>query len=196
MLLFGKYPKKFLPQSGIRAVAYPGLDPSYETIEDADLSGPLTALSDELGAVVGAGLVEQALDFVHRTAAGHSEVRSGARVDTRAVPDPVLREVVVNALVHRDYSVAGSDVMLEVFADRVVVTSPGRLPNSVTVAGMLSGFRYARNQTLVNVMRDYRYVENRGMGIRAKVVPGMLLHNGSEPVIRAGDEYVRVTLIR
>ena len=81
-------------------------------------------------------------------------------------PEEVLREVLVNALVHRDYSIAGTDVMLSIFSDRIEIQSPGRLPNTVTVDGMKLGVRYARNQTLVNVMRDYGYVDARGMGVR------------------------------
>ncbi len=53
---------------------------------------------------------------------------------------------------------------------------------------MKSGARYARNQTLVNVMRDYRYVDARGMGIHRKVLPSMLEHNGTEPEF-VEDEY-------
>ena len=58
-----------------------------------------------------------------------------------------------------------------------------RLPNTATVDALKSGFRYARNQTLVNFMRDYRYVEFRGMGIRDKIIPGMHAHNGTEPAL-------------
>ena len=71
--------------------------------------------------------------------------------------------------------------MLGIYADRLEIQSPGRLPNTVTVAGMKSGMRYARNQALVNVMRDYGYVEARGMGVRNKMIPGMRAHNGTEP---------------
>ena len=92
-----------------------------------------------------------------------------------------MREVMVNALVHRDYSIAGTDVMLSIFSNRLEIQSPGRLPNTVTVDGMKSGMRYARNQTLINVMRDYGYVDARGMGVRNKIIPGMLAHNGTEP---------------
>ena len=46
---------------------------------------------------------------------------------------------------------------------------------------MRSGTRYARNQTLVNVMRDYGYVEARGMGVRHRIIPGMRAHNDTEP---------------
>ncbi len=46
---------------------------------------------------------------------------------------------------------------------------------------MRSSARYARNQTLVNIMRDYGYVDARGMGIRSNVIPSMVAHNGTEP---------------
>ncbi len=93
----------------------------------------------------------------------------------------MIREAVVNALVHRDYSIAGTDVMLAIYSDRLEVQSPGRLPNTVTPEGMKLGMRYARNQTLVNIMRDYGYVDARGMGVRNKIIPGMRAHNGTEP---------------
>lgn len=103
------------------------------------------------------------------------------RVDRREYPEEVVREAVVNALVHRDYSITGTDATLLIFSDRLEIQSPGRLPNTVTVDGMRSGMRYARNQTLVNVMRDYGYVDARGMGVRNKIIPGMLRHNGTTP---------------
>ena len=66
-----------------------------------------------------------------------------------------MRDAVVNALVHRDYSIIGTDVTLLIFSDRLEIQSPGRLPNTVTVDGLKSGMHYARNQSLVNVLRDY-----------------------------------------
>ena len=86
-----------------------------------------------------------------------------------------------NALIHRDYSIAGTDVMLVIYSNRLEIVSPGRLPNTVTPEGMKLGARYARNQLLVNVMRDYGYVDARGMGVRNKIIPGMKAHNGTEP---------------
>ena len=50
----------------------------------------------------------------------------------------------VNALVHRDYSILGTDVTLLIFSNRIEIQSPGRLPNTVTIDGMKSGMRYAR----------------------------------------------------
>ena len=182
MLLFGKSPRRFLPQSGVRAVCYPGTDPDYATRADETLTGPLTPLGVFDGSLVEPGLVDQAWDFVRRNTTPSARLAGARRQDRWEYPEAAVRETIVNALVHRDYSIAGTDVMLSIFSDRLDVTSPGRLPNTVTPEGMMSGLRYARNQTLVNFMRDYGYVDARGMGVRNKIIPGMRAHNGTDPV--------------
>ena len=181
VLLFGNNPKRFVPQSGIRAICYAGEEPDYATRADEDLRGPLVPLCDRRGSLVEPGLVDQAWDFVRRNAAPSARLEGLRRADRWEYPKSVIREAVTNALVHRDYSIAGTDVMLAIFSNRMEITSPGRLPNTVTAEGMRSGMRYARNQTVVNVMRDYGYVDARGMGVRNKIIPGMRAHNGTEP---------------
>jgi ATP-dependent DNA helicase RecG len=181
MLLFGRNPKRFVPQSGIRALCYPGTAPDYATRADQDLKGPMAPLSGANGSIVETGLVEQAWDFVRRNTEPAAHLEDARRIDSWDYPEAVIREAVVNALVHRDYSIAGSDIMLAIYADRLEIQSPGRLPNTVTLEGMKAGQRYAWNQTLVNVMRDYRYVDFRGMGVKDKIIPGMRAHNGTEP---------------
>ena len=84
--------------------------------------------------------------------------------------------------------------MLCIFADRLEITSPGRLPNTVTPEGMKTGMRYARNQTLVNIMRDYGYVDARGMGVRNKIIPGMRAHNGTDPELLEQEHRFTVRL--
>ncbi len=180
VLLFGRGPKRFLPQSGIRAVCYPGEEPDYATRADEELRAPLVPLRSSDGSLVEPGLVDQAWDFVRRNTTPRSSIDDMRRVDRWEYPEVVVREAVLNALVHRDYSIAGTDVMLTIYSDRLEIQSPGRLPNTVTTDGMRSGMRYARNQTLVNVMRDYGYVDARGMGVRNKIIPGMRAHNGTE----------------
>lgn len=187
VLLFGTGPKRFLPQSGVRAICYPETQPSYATQADEDLKGPLAPLCAADGSLVESGLVEQALAFVQRNTRPTAYLDGGRRIDRTEYPQEVVREAIVNALVHRDYSIAGSDVSLTIFSDRLEVASPGRLPNTVTVEGMKAGLRYARNQNLVNVMRDYRYVDFRGMGVREKIIPGMRQHNGTEPDLLAEE---------
>lgn len=196
LLLFGYNPKRFLPQSGIRAIAYAGNTPDYAARADQDLAGSILPLFGTNGTLLEAGLIEQALDFVQRNTQPSARIEDGRRIDIPAYPPEVLREVIVNAVVHRDYSRAGADIMLAIFDDCLEVTSPGRLPNSATVEAIKAGLRYARNQTLVNILRDYRYVDARGMGIRNKVIPGMRAHNNTEPEFEATEHAFTVRLWR
>lgn len=181
MVLFGRRPGRYVPQTGIRAVCYPGTDPDYATRADEDLRGPMVPLGAEDGSLVEPGLADRAWDFVRRNTTPTAYLDGPRRVDRWEYPKAVVREAVVNALVHRDYSIAGTDVMLAIFSDRMEIVSPGRLPNTITVERMRAGARYARNQTLVNIMRDYKYVDARGMGVRNKIIPGMRAHNGTDP---------------
>ena len=194
LLLFGRTPERYLPQSGVHAVCYPDVEPSYETRADEYLRGPLVPLGAADGAIVENGLVDQAWDFVRRNTASAAHLEGARRIDDLEYPESAVREALVNALVHRDYSIAGTDVMLAIYADRLEVQSPGCLPNTVTVERMKAGVRYARNQTLVNVMRDYRYVEDRGMGVRNKIIPTMRSHNDTEPGLEEEEHRFTVRL--
>ncbi|MBL4684315.1 MAG: hypothetical protein JKY37_06980, partial [Nannocystaceae bacterium] len=196
MLLFGRRPHQFLAHSGVRAICYPGTDRSYASRADEDIRGALVPLGGRDGSIAEAGLIDRVCDFVRRNTSPGAHLEDGRRVDRWEYPEEVLREVIVNALVHRDYSITGADVLLEIFEDRLEVTSPGRLPNTVTPDGMRNGLRYSRNQTLVNVMRDYGYVEARGMGVRNKIIPGMRDHNDTEPDLIAEPHRFIVRLHR
>lgn len=194
MLLFGQNPGRFLPQSGIRAISFVGQERDYAVRADEEFKGPLVPLADAGGSTIEFGIVDRAWDFVRRNTTPTVHGEGPQRIVIWEYPEDAIRETLVNALVHRDYSIAGTDVTLSIFSDRIEILSPGRLPNTVTIAGMQSGMRYARNQTLVNVMRDYGYVEVRGMGIRNKVIPSMRAHNGTEPELVEGENSFTVRL--
>ena len=194
LILFGENQRRFLPQSGIRAICYLGQEPDYAVRADEAIKGPLVPLWGVDGRAIDFGVVDTAWDFVRRNTTP-STWFEGAQLHERwEYPEDAVREVLVNALVHRDYSISGTDTTVSIFSDRIEIQSPGRLPNTVTIDGMKSGMRYARNQTLVNVMRDYGYVEARGMGIRNKVIPSMLAHNGTEPDLVEDDHSFTVRL--
>ena len=194
ILLFGKNPHQYLPQSGIRAVWHRGTEPDYARRADADLRGPMVSLGTPPSGIRQRGLVEKALDFVRRATQPKARLQGGRRVDLWEYPEEVVREAVTNALVHRDYSITGTDIMLAIYSDRLEIVSPGRPPNTVTVEQMKTGVRYSRNQTLVNFMRDYGYVEAYGMGVSKKIIPGMRAHNGTEPDLVAEPHRFAVRL--
>jgi ATP-dependent DNA helicase RecG len=190
LLLFGKNPNRFLPHAGIDAAAYSGLEKDYAAKERAPLRGPMTPLIGDHGLVEN-GLAEQATDFVRRHTTVETRLDDGTRrVERWSYPPDVIREVVVNALVHRDYLLSATDIELSLYADRLEVISPGRLPNGITPERMKVGCRAARNQLLKDVMRDYGYLEHMGMGIPRKIIKGMREHNGTEPdLIEDGERF-------
>jgi ATP-dependent DNA helicase RecG len=213
LLLFGSNPKKYLPQSGISAAAYSGTVKDYSATARTVIRGPavsllLTALYggeqayprsprtfSEQGDIVESGIIEQALDFVRRNTKVTAWIDDGGRRQERwDYPLEAVREAVVNAIAHRDYTITVTDIELSMFTDRLEVISPGRLPNTVTVEKMRAGYRASRNELVKEVLRDYRYIEATGLGIPRKIVQGMLDHNGTEPDLVEEDDRFLVRL--
>lgn len=195
LLLFGIQPNRFLPFAGIDAAAFLGVEKDYAARERLSLRGPMTPLIGQ-GGLVENGLTEQALDFVRRNVAGKTILEGGARrVEVPVYPAEVLRETVVNALIHRDYLLSSTDIELSVYSDRLEIVSPGRLPNGITTTRMRTGCRAARNQLIKDVMRDYGYLEHMGMGVPRKMIRGMREHNGTDPELIEGEETFTVRLL-
>src|SRR5450756_2427196 len=93
------------------------------------------------------------------------------RHDVPEYPRAAIREALVNAVAHRDYSgyVRGSQVQVKLFADRLEVRSPGGLFGDVTVDTLEDG-QTTRNRRLMQMMEDLNLVENRGTGIDSMAV--------------------------
>ena len=125
-----------------------------------------------------------------------SSIDAGLRRQTQwFYPLEAVRESLVNALAHRDWT---SFVEIEVasYADRFEVISPGALPNSMTVEKMKAGQRSPRNTIVMEVLRDYGYVDYRGMGVRTKIVPLTRELTGKDPEFVVTDDYLRTILYR
>jgi len=105
-----------------------------------------------------------------------------------------IRELILNALVHRDWT-RNTDIEICRYNDRLEVISPGALPNSMTVEKMVGGRRTPRNTIIMEVLRDYQYVDARGVGIRTKVIPIMKSFNGTEPEFESTEDYLKTILV-
>lgn len=192
LLLFGRNPHRFLTQAGITATAYAGVEKDYATRERALLRGPVVPRYSPSGDLLERGLVVEAVDFVRRNTAVEAWIDEGGRRNDRWKDYPLeaVREAVVNAIAHRDYTIAVSDIELSLYDDRLEVISPGRLPNTVTVEKMKLGYRATRNELIKEVLRDYRYIEATGLGVPRKIIKGMLEHNGTEPdLVEEADRF-------
>jgi len=170
LMVFGRDPQghRHTTSLFIQCVAYAGADQSAEVMSSGEGKGRI----DEQ-VIRSAGWVRSL---------GRKELYEGLyRVDRPPVPDSALREALVNAVIHRDYALTGSQILLEVFNDRIDVTSPGALPNHMTVEQARSGGApRSRNEMMANAMVVHRLMERRGRGWLL-MRHAMRSFNGTEP---------------
>ena len=163
------------------------------------VDGALVALwkTDESGnrEFVEDGLVEKLVAIMRPFVSKESEYvdASKRRQRKRLYPMEALREAIVNALAHRDWT-RHEEIEIASYSDRLELLSPGSLQNSMTVEKMLAGQRSARNPSIVDVLRDYGYVGAGGMGVRNRIVPLLQKHNGTEPKFIATEDHLRLVL--
>jgi ATP-dependent DNA helicase RecG len=191
LLLFGVNPNRYLPQAGITATAYPGLEKDYATVDEEIIRGPLVSIISPEDQLAEPGIIDRAVAFVKRNMGSIAWLENGRMLQKEAYPLEAVREAIVNAVAHRDYSITVTDIEISLYSDRLEVISPGRLPNTVTVEKMMQGYRAARNPLMKDILRDYGYIEHRGMGVRNKIIKGMREHNGTEPdLIEDADRFI------
>ncbi len=163
VLLCTRNPEQWLPNAGITATLYAGSDRASGQLDAREITGPLNR---QIG---------DAMAFAKRNmrVAAH---KNPARVNLPQYSEKALFEGLVNAVVHRDYSISGSKIRLSMFEDRLEVQSPGSLPNNLTLASM-GDRQVTRNEVLTSVLarmpvegvsgsedRQY-FMERRGDGV-------------------------------
>ena len=178
LIPFGHTPRRSFRQAGIRWIAFEEDDKTYKALDDRVLDGPLIALRRgtpgggreiaENGLIE--GLVDAMRPFISEEAEGVDE--SMRRERRWHYPLEAVREAVVNALAHRDWT-RYEEIEVTRYQDRLEILSPGALQNGMTVEKMIAGQRSSRNPLIVDVLRDYGYVDARGMGVRNKIPPAL-----------------------
>jgi len=201
LICFGINPRRFLRQAGLRVMAFAGNDKEYQALLDVILDAPLVGRWQVTDAgqnqLIDAGLIEKfssAIEpFITQEA---SEIDENMRREKIwYYPWEAIRETVINALVHRDWT-RSVDIEITNYSDRLEVISPGKLQNSMTISKMVAGQRSPRNTLIIEILRDYGYVDARGMGVRTKVIPLMKTLNQIDPVFEATDDYLKTVLPR
>lgn len=199
LVLFGHTPRRFLKQAGLRIMVFDGTDKTYNAQLDKLLDGPVLPLwtdAEGEGRVRAAGGI---LDLADELLSPHisnetTEIQEGfERHPQPKFSREVIREVLLNAVAHRDWT-RFNEIELVVYSDRLEVVSPGALPNMMTVEKMIAGQRSPRNPLLVDILRDYGFVDARGMGIRNKVIPLVREMCGREPVFEETEDFLKTTV--
>ena len=199
LALFGIRPRKYLPQSGLRVMVFDVPDKQYQALLDIVLDGPMVGRwnveKGNVRTLIDDGLVEKFVRAIEPFIAIEANAlgKSFRREKAWVYPLEALRETVLNALAHRDWTRA-VDIEITRYVDRLEVISPGALPNSMTIEKMKAGRRTPRNPVIMEVLRDYGYVDARGMGVRTKVIPLTRQFTGSDPVFDATDDYLKTVI--
>lgn len=169
LLALGAYPQEHFPQLMVSFVHYPTVDGAdvasgERFLDNVPIEGPIPVM------------VRDTLAALRRNMSRRATVRGAGRIDTWEYPEAALREAVVNALAHRDYSpeARGTQIQLEMYPDRLSVRDPGGLFGPVTEDDLgEEGVSSARNSTLLRILEDVpipggsrTVCENRGSGIR------------------------------
>lgn len=153
LLVFGIVPERTLFQAGIAFAHFDGREIGAELIDKKTLGGNLPRQVDNALAAIKANL---------RVG---STIEGARRIEAPHYPDKVFRELLVNAVVHRNYSITGSQIRVFLFQDRLQVISPGRLPNTVSIEKLAVGTSFARNPLLVRLMENLGYMDKLGRGL-------------------------------
>jgi ATP-dependent DNA helicase RecG len=152
ILLFGKDPQQFLRGSDITAARFAGGEMG-DVFMRQDITGTLPQQ------------IRRAETFlVDNLRKGVQLGSNMARTEQLEYPLKAVRELVVNAVAHRDYSIHGDGIRLYVFSDRLEITSPGGLPGPVTVDNIVDE-RFSRNSAIVQVLSDMGFIERLGYGV-------------------------------
>lgn len=185
-LLFDREPQAVLPEAYVRVLRYRGRERGtgsrQQLIEDQRIEGPLPAQ------------IVQAQDLIRRLQPKRKALGPEGRFgDFALVPEDAWLEALVNAVIHRSYSLAGDHIRVEIFDDRIEVNSPGRFPGIVAMAQPDRAPRYARNPRIARVLADLQFGQELGEGIK-RMYEEMRLAGLQEPHYRQTAASVHVEL--
>lgn len=150
LLLLGQKPEQHFPQARIKFTVRSGSDnPKIE-----DFKGPLVLLPEK---------IEQYLGFVFPK--GFSSRTSFDRTEKVEASYSALYEVIMNAMVHRDYSISGGRIMIDIDDEKVVVSSPGEPLCSLAQLNNFTAPSFSRNAKIAHIFFEMGLVEERGFGM-------------------------------
>lgn len=167
LMALGSYPQQFLPRLFIDVTSHPGTDKSSREslrfLDRVQCDGPLGEA------------IDAAVQATARNLRTHAVVVGSSRRDELEIPEEVLREAIANAVVHREYAplFRGQAVSVDVYSDRVEITSPGGLWGGKTPENLSDGVSKCRNQTLMQILQNVPFpsgagptAEGQGSGIK------------------------------
>lgn len=180
LLLFGKDRDLLFSDPIARLLRFEG-NTKQSTIDELEINSPLPLALDEI------------LKFIRRNTATGSKIGPIRREEIAQYPPIVVREAIVNALIHTDYSTKRSSLQVAIFDDRIEITNAGCLPFGLSLEAALAGVSQLRNKVIGRVFRELRLSEQWGSGL------SRMIHTCREqqialPKFEELDHFFRATL--
>ncbi len=182
VLLFGKEPSKFLPESFIICTHFLGTS-GREVVATRDCVGSLLEQYKECMSFILSRLNKK---FTIKGA--------GARLETLEIPEEAIREIVINALIHRNYLIPGP-TKIAIYDDRIEIFSPGNFPGPIHLDSLFMGMTYIRNTVIARIFREMGLVEKLGSGFLT-VFRTYKERSLPTPVILEGTGFIKCILPR
>lgn len=152
VLLFGKSREYLFPSATIRCARFVGTD-TARFLDQNEIAEHLPRA------------VEHVVAFIERHTRQGIEIGRVRRREVPEYPVEAVREAVINAIVHADYSIGGSGTKVAIFDDRIEITNPGLLPFGLTLDAALAGVSRLRNRVIGRVFRELKLIEQWGSGL-------------------------------
>ena len=153
ILLFSNNSEKFFPMNYVTIARYPGVEKGNDYLDIKDFYGNLFDLVDKVDKYIKENIQERSKIVKNQI----------PRKIISQYPYYAIREVITNALIHRDYSIKGSRIIIRMFKDRIEFNSPGELPANITPENIVYE-QYSRNPILSKVLEKIKYIEKMGEG--------------------------------
>lgn len=187
-LLFAEHPQDLFPNAHVRVLRYAdrergtGARLSLDDAADLRCEGSLpTQITD-------------ATDAIDRLLPRRRALATSGRFEAQPIiPRDAWLEGLVNAVVHRSYSMAGDHVRVEIFPDRIEIASPGRFPGLVDPRNLLDTARHARNPRIARVCSDLGIAQELGEGIR-RIYSEVRARGLTDPIYTQTQAGVRLVL--
>ncbi len=153
LLFFGNQKERFFPDAWVQAGYFQGV--SKAVILDSQ------SIQTHFHKTV-----DQALNFIRRNLRVGLRIEDVTHEEHWEIPRIALREALLNALTHTDYSLQGAPIRVAIFDDRIEIENPGLLPYGLTIEDIQEGFSKLRNRVIARIFRELKQTEQWGSGIQ------------------------------
>ena len=150
VLLFSSNPQYYLPEAFVICTHFQGTE-GRNVLATRDCTGTLFQQ------------VNDCLAFLSERLYHQFEIKGTQRDEQLEIPEDALREVVINAIVHRNYQISGPG-KIAIYSDRVEIFSPGNFPGPLQSDNLEMGLTYIRNPVICRIFREAGYIEKLGSG--------------------------------